>query len=93
MTRLLAALPVSVAMLLLLAPVALADPQEPLSGEGTYGETTDKIVTNFFFVVIAFFPLLVLVLSLIQWRLEKRKENRKAAAKRLHTDETWQSGW
>ena len=60
---------------------------------GWYGETNDKAVTNAGFILIAFFPLLILVASLIQWRLDKRKDARKAAAKaRAHRDE-WRGGW
>jgi len=59
-------------MLLLLAPAALAE-----NGVGLAGPTTDKTVTFFCFGVIAFFAILVIVLSLIQGRLEKRKEQRR----------------
>lgn len=59
-------------MMLLAAPVALAE-----NGVGLAGPTTDKTVTFFCFGVIAFFALLVIVLSLIQGRLEKRKEQRR----------------
>jgi hypothetical protein len=47
------------------------------NGVGLAGPTTDKTVTFFCFGVIAFFALLVIVLSLIQGRLEKRKEERR----------------
>jgi hypothetical protein len=43
-------------------------------GEGTYGKTNDKVVTNAGFILIVFFPLLILTLSLIQAWLSKRKE-------------------
>ena len=33
------------------------------------------------FIVIAFFPTVILVFSLIQWRLDKRKHARMDAAK------------
>jgi hypothetical protein len=59
-------------VLLLAAPVALAD-----NGVGLAGPTTDKTVTFFCFGVIGFFALLVIVLTLIQERLERRKEARK----------------
>ena len=40
------------------------------------------------------FPLLILLLSLLQWRLDKRKERRKMAHKRLAKDEAaWRGGW
>ncbi|HVY78446.1 MAG TPA: hypothetical protein VG898_08080 [Solirubrobacterales bacterium] len=58
--------------LLLAAPLALAD-----NGVGLAGPTTDKTVTFFCFGVIAFFAILVIVLSIVQGRLEKRKERRK----------------
>ena len=58
--------------LLLAAPFALAD-----NGVGLAGPTTDKTVTFFCFGVIAFFAILVIVLSIIQGKLEKRKERRR----------------
>jgi hypothetical protein len=59
-------------MLLVAAPAALAE-----NGEGLAGRVTDKTVTFFCFGVIAFFAILVIVLSLVQGRLEKRKEQRR----------------
>jgi hypothetical protein len=73
----------------LLAPAALAHD----GGEGLYGETSDKVVTNAGFIVIAFFPLFILLMSLLQWRLDKRKELRKAAAKRRASAAEWRGGW
>ena len=70
--RIAAALCAALGMLLLAAPTALAD-----NGVGLAGPTTDKTVTFFCFGVIAFFAILVIVLSLIQGRLEKRKEQRR----------------
>ena len=58
--------------LLLGAPIALAD-----NGVGLAGPTTDKTVTFFCFGVIAFFAILVIVLSIVQGKLEKRKERRR----------------
>ena len=49
----------------------------PTNGVGLAGPTTDKTVTFFCFGVIAFFALLVIVLSLVQGKLEKRKERRR----------------
>jgi hypothetical protein len=62
---------------LLAAPVAFAD-----NGVGLAGPTTDKTVTFFCFGVIGFFAVLVIVLSLIQGRLEKRKEMRRGDLQR-----------
>jgi hypothetical protein len=57
---------------LLAAPVALAE-----NGVGLGGPTTDKTVTFFCFGVIGFFAVLVIVLSIVQGRLEARKERRR----------------
>ena len=54
---------------LTMAPGALA-----ADGVGLWGRTDDKVVTFWGFGVIAFFAILVTVLSLIQIRLESRKE-------------------
>jgi hypothetical protein len=63
--------------LLLAAPLALAD-----NGVGLAGPTTDKTVTFFCFGVIAFFAILVIVLSIVQGRLEARKDRRRADLQR-----------
>jgi hypothetical protein len=44
---------------------------------------TDKTVTFFCFGVIAFFALIPIVMSLIQGRLEKRKDQRRTDLERL----------
>jgi len=67
------------ALVLTTAPTALAS-----EGAGLAGPTTDKTVTFFCFGVIAFFAALVIVLSLLQNRLEKRKEQRRADLARLN---------
>lgn len=59
-------------MLLVAAPAALAE-----NGEGLAGKVSDQTVTFFCFGVIAFFAAFVVVMTLIQGRLEKRKEERK----------------
>jgi hypothetical protein len=60
------------AAMLVLAPAALAD-----NGVGLAGPTDDKTVTFFCFGVIGFFAILVIVMSVIQGKLEKRKEVRR----------------
>jgi putative copper export protein len=67
------------ALMLALAPAALAD-----EGVGLAGPTTDKTVTFVCFGVIALFATLVIVLSLIQNKLEKRKEQRRADLARFN---------
>jgi hypothetical protein len=76
--RALAALLSALALMLAGAPVALAD-----NGVGLAGPTDDKTVTFFCFGVIAFFVVLVVVMSLIQGKLEKRKERRRYDLERL----------
>ena len=76
--RIVSLLAVAVGALLVGAPAALA-----ADGVGLYGRTDDKVVTFFAFAVIAFFAILVIVLSLIQIRLENRKERRTEDLERL----------
>ena len=61
------------------APLALGE-----NGVGAAGPTTDKTITFFCFGVIVFFAVLVTVLTLIQSRLDKRKEERKFDLQRLN---------
>lgn len=77
MRRLLLSLSSLLVFSVLAAPVAWAQN----SGQGALGEADDKLVTNVGFLLIAFFPLFILLVSLLQGRLEKRKDARKAAAK------------
>ena len=64
------------AVLVTAAPVLAHD-----NGEGWWGETDDRVVTNAGFILIVFFPVFIFLVSLLQWQLEKRKDRRKAAAK------------
>ena len=78
MKRTAAALVSILATMLLVAPAAMAE-----NGIGLAGPTTDKTVTFFCFGVIAFFAILPIVMSLIQGKLEKRKERRRTDLSRL----------
>ena len=80
----------------LMAQMAIASGESDVGhdgGEGWWGETNDKIVTNYGFILIAFFPALVLFASLIQWRLEKRKDERKKAEKARKLRADLRGGW
>ena len=66
------------ALMLVAAPAAMAE-----NGVGLAGPTTDKTVTFFCFGVIAFFAILPIVMSLIQGKLEKRKEQRRSDLERF----------
>jgi len=76
--------------LLTAAPAALARAD---GGQGWWGETNDKDIASTMFIVIAFFPLLILVLSLIQWRLDKRHHAREDAARARAASADWRGGW
>jgi ABC-type amino acid transport system permease subunit len=71
-TVILLALATALLSALAIVPLALAD-----NGTGLAGPTTDKTITFFCFGVIAFFAVLVIVLSIVQGRLEARKERRR----------------
>ena len=73
------------------APVALADGHD--GGEGLYGETNDKVITIAGFVLIAAFPVLVTILTLIQQALDRRKDRRLAAAKARTERADVRGGW
>jgi hypothetical protein len=81
-------LPLVLLALLVLAPAAQAEND----GRGFYGATSDKVVTNFGFAVIIFFPTFVFLMSMLQKGLEKRKEARKAGQKQL-SGAPWRGGW
>jgi hypothetical protein len=79
----------ALALLAATAPAALAHD----GGEGLWGETNDKVITNAGFILIAFFPTFILLASLLQWRLEKRKEARLKAAKARKARVDVRGGW
>jgi hypothetical protein len=71
------------ALLAVVGPLVIAPAAMAADGVGVYGRTDDKVVTFFAFGLIAFFAILVTVLSLIQIRLENRKERRTQDLERL----------
>jgi hypothetical protein len=85
----------TVCFLALSAPAALAaDSSEGHDGgEGLYGPANDKVVTYTGFILIAGIPLLILILTLTQSRLEKRKDRRLAAAKARRQRADMRGGW
>jgi membrane protease YdiL (CAAX protease family) len=73
----------------LLAPAALAHD----GGEGLYGETDDKVVTYAGFALIVGFPIMILIFTLIQQSLDRRKDRRMAAAKARKERTDLRGGW
>jgi hypothetical protein len=92
MRRTLHLLALTALSLALSAPAALAAEGHD-GGEGWWGETNDKVVTNAGFIIIAAFPLMILLLSLLQHSLDKRKDNRKRAAKARVARSDQRGGW
>ena len=78
MTRLLILAATALLALAAGTPSALA-----ADGVGLWGRTNDKVVTYWGFGVMIFFTVLVIGLSLIQIRLESRKERLRAELDRL----------
>jgi len=60
------------AFVLILAPAAVA-----ADGVGWAGRVDDRYITFFCFGVIAFFAAFVIIMSLIQGRLDAKKEQRR----------------
>ena len=79
----------TLALLAISAPAALAHD----GGEGWWGETNDKVITNAGFILIAFFPLFVFTMSMIQGTPDKRKDRRKAAEKARKARADQRGGW
>src|SRR3954453_13342776 len=70
--------PITIAATLALL-LATAAPAMAHAGEGWAGELNDKVITFFSLGVMLFFVLVIIVGSTIQGRLEKKKEQKKAA--------------
>jgi hypothetical protein len=72
---------------LLTALFVLAAPAAAMAadGVGTAGRVDDKYITFFCFGLIAFFAILVTVLSLIQGRLEAKKDQRRSDLDRFNS--------
>ncbi len=67
----------------LVAFAAVASPALAADGVGLWGRTDDKVVTYWGFGLMIFFTVLVIALSLIQIRLESRKERLRRELERL----------
>jgi hypothetical protein len=67
----------------LVAFLGVASPALGADGVGLWGRTDDKVVTYWGFGLLIFFTVLVVVLSLIQIRLESRKDRLRQELERL----------
>jgi nitrogen fixation/metabolism regulation signal transduction histidine kinase len=65
-----------------LAQLALAAPALAKNGEGLAGESNDKVITFFCLGLVMFFLLVVVVGTIVQTRLERRADAKKAARMR-----------
>jgi hypothetical protein len=92
MSRMVRTALLTVWLLALTAPVALAQPGQD-QGNGWYVPANDKVVTNTGFILIFGFPLLVLLLSLAYNRLEHRRLDRLSAAKARKARADQRGGW
>jgi hypothetical protein len=83
---------IALSCLAVAAPLAAAAEGHD-AGEGWWGETNDKVITNAGFLIIAVIPLFILTMSLIQHALDKRKDARKAAEKARRARADARGGW
>ena len=60
---------------------------------GTSARRPTRVVTKAGFILIVGFPILVLLLTLLQNQLEKRKDRRLAAAKARRARVDLRGGW
>jgi fatty acid desaturase len=88
--RIITALATAALLVLAASPAALAVSH---GGQGWYGETNDTVITNAMFITIIFFPTVIVIFSLVQWRLDKRKHARMDAAKARASNADWRGGW
>jgi hypothetical protein len=70
------------ALLTLCAPLLAGAPAMANAGEGLAGELNDKIITFFCLGVLVFFILVIVFGTLIQTRLEAKKDAEKKAKMR-----------
>ncbi len=90
-TRILIALTTFVGTLLASATPALANMAN--GGQGWAGETTDKQVTMVMFAAIVFFPVVIIVFSLLQSWLDRRHHAREDAERARAVSPEWRGGW
>jgi hypothetical protein len=85
--------------ILFIAPILVllvfADPALAVThgGEGLYGPSDDVAITNTMFILIGFFPALIIVMSLDQAWSDNRRHKKFHAARARELAERDQGGW
>ena len=74
------------ALLCLTVFAVMASPAMAADGVGLYGRTDDKVITFGAFIIMGFFVVLVVGLSLLQNRAENRKDREREELDRLRRD-------
>jgi preprotein translocase subunit SecG len=79
----------------ILALLVFADPALAVThgGEGLFGPTNDAQVTNAMFFLLGFFPVIIIVFSLIQSWLDHRKHKKIDAEKAAAAAHPFKGGW
>ncbi len=94
MRRILVVLGTLISTLAVTAGTAMANDYPKLDGgTGTLGENNDMQVTTFGFTFLVAITAFVTIMSLLQWRLDKRKSARLAAAKGRSATADKRLGW
>ena len=91
--RLLTAFTAFSVLLLTVAPSAFAGGVRNNGGQGWFGQSTDPVITNVMFCTIAFFPVVIILFSVLQWWLDKRKHARYDAEQARTASADWRGGW
>jgi hypothetical protein len=66
--------------------LTMAAPALAADGVGTWGRTDDKVITYWGFGLMIFFTLFVVGMSILQNRLESRKDREREELERLRRD-------
>lgn len=74
------------ALLTLAALLTTSAPALGADGVGLWGRTDDKVITYWGFGLMVLFTVLVVGLSILQGRLESRKEREREELERLRRD-------
>jgi preprotein translocase subunit SecG len=79
----------------LLALLVFSDPAWAVThgGEGLYGPTNDVTITNAMFFLLALFPAIIIVLTILQGFADRRKHRKWEQEKLARAAEPSTGGW